>query len=113
MRDDCLFCRIVDGHLPADVVHREDGIVVFRDINPVAETHVLVVPEEHIADLRELEPSQADLWMRLTRVATAVATRLGHEAGYRFYVSAGPGGGQTVPHLHIHVLGGRMKRFPQ
>lgn len=113
MPEDCVFCRIVGGELPADVVHREPDLLVIRDINPVAATHVLVIPERHVADLRELEPGDADLWWRLTQTANTVAAKLGHAAGYRFFVSVGSGGGQTVPHLHVHVLGGGMTRLPQ
>ncbi|MGH7640911.1 MAG: HIT domain-containing protein [Candidatus Dormibacteria bacterium] len=108
----CLFCRIVAGELPADEVHREPGILAFKDIHPAAETHVLVVPERHIKDLRELRESDAGLWLRLTQVANQVAADLGHDRGYRFYVSVGEEGGQTVPHLHIHVLAGPMRRLP-
>lgn len=108
----CIFCRIVIGDLPADLVHRERGIIAFKDVRPAAETHVLVVPERHIEDLRQLQDEDAQLWMRLTQVANLVAQDLGHEQGYRFFVSVGPAGGQTVPHLHIHVLGGEMRRLP-
>jgi histidine triad (HIT) family protein len=109
---DCLFCRIVAGELPADEVHREDGILAFKDIHPVADTHILVIPERHIEDLRHLRAEDAGLWLRLTQVANEVAADLGHEDGYRFYVSVGSAGGQTVPHLHIHVMAGSMRRLP-
>jgi len=109
---DCLFCRIVAGELPSDQVHSEPGIIAFKDIHPVAETHILVVPEKHIEDLRQLQEEDAELWLRLAQVANEVAADLGHEQGYRFYVSVGPEGGQTVPHLHIHVLAGSMRRLP-
>ncbi len=113
MPQDCVFCRIVRGELPAEVVHREDGLLAIRDINPVARTHVLVIPDRHIADLRELSAGDADLWWQLTQAASRVAADLGHADGYRFFVSVGPGGGQTVFHLHVHVLGGAMTRLPQ
>jgi histidine triad (HIT) family protein len=112
MSSDCLFCRIVAGELPADVVHREQGILAFQDIHPVAETHVLVVPERHIDDLRQLRSEDAPLWLRLTQVANEVAADLGHDQGYRFYVNVGTAGGQTVPHLHVHVMAGSMHRLP-
>jgi histidine triad (HIT) family protein len=112
MGSDCLFCRIVAGELPADEVHREPGIIAFKDIHPVAETHVLVIPERHIEDLRQLQEEDAPLWLRLAQVANVVAADLGHEEGYRFYVSVGSAGGQTVPHLHIHVMAGSMRRLP-
>jgi len=112
MNSDCLFCRIVSGELPSDEVHREAGIIAFQDIHPVAETHVLVVPERHIEDLRHLRDQDASLWLRLTQVANEVAADLGHDQGYRFYVSVGQAGGQTVPHLHIHVMAGSMRRLP-
>ncbi|HVA22397.1 MAG TPA: HIT domain-containing protein [Candidatus Micrarchaeia archaeon] len=113
MPADCVFCRIVAGELPADILHREEGLIVIRDIKPAAATHVLVIPERHIQDLRALGGPDRELWWRLTGAATTVAGRLGHDDGYRFYVSVGPGGGQTVPHLHIHVLGGAVTRLPQ
>ena len=112
MTSDCLFCRIVAGELPADEVQREPGILAFKDIHPVAETHVLVIPERHIEDLRQLKEEAAPLWLRLRQVANEVAADLGHEDGYRFYVSVGSAGGQTVPHLHIHVMAGSMRRLP-
>lgn len=110
--EDCVFCRIVAGDLPANVILREDGILAFLDIHPAASTHALVIPERHIEDLRLLAPEDAPLWLRLTSAAHRVAAELGHEDGYRFYVSVGPGGGQTVPHLHVHVLAGEMRRLP-
>jgi len=103
----------VSGELPAEVVHREQGLVAIRDIHPVADTHVLVIPERHVADLRELTSADRDLWWRLTQAANRVAEQLGHSTGYRFFVSVGSGGGQTVFHLHVHVLGGAMTRLPQ
>ncbi|MGH7691426.1 MAG: HIT domain-containing protein [Candidatus Dormibacteria bacterium] len=112
MSSACLFCRIVAGELPADEVHREPGIIAFKDIHPVAETHVLVIPERHIGDLRRLQEGDAALWLRLTQVANQVAAELGHGEGYRFYVSVGEAGGQSVPHLHIHVMAGSMRRLP-
>ncbi|MGH7610604.1 MAG: HIT domain-containing protein [Candidatus Dormibacteria bacterium] len=112
MNADCIFCRIVVGELHSEQVHRERGIIAFKDIHPAASTHVLVVPERHIEDLRHLQEEDAGLWLRLTQVANLVAADLGHEAGYRFLVSVGPGGGQTVPHLHIHVLAGELRHLP-
>ena len=110
MPDDCVFRRIVAGELPANVVLREEGIIAFLDIHPAASTHALVVPERHIDDLRQMDDAQ--LWLRLTQAAHKVAEELGHAEGYRFYVSVGAGGGQTVPHLHVHVLAGEMRRLP-
>ncbi|NNM96018.1 MAG: HIT domain-containing protein [Candidatus Dormibacteraeota bacterium] len=112
MSEDCIFCRIVSGDLPAQVIHREEGLLAIMDIHPVAETHALVIPERHISDLRDLMPEDAGLWLRLTQAAHQVALDLGHAQGYRFYVSVGPGGGQSVPHLHIHVMAGAMRRLP-
>ncbi len=112
MAQECVFCRIIAGELPADFVYRGRGVVGFRDIHPVADTHVLVVPEIHIQDLRDLGEEHAGLWLTLAQVANQVARELGHADGYRFYVSVGAAGGQTVPHLHVHVLGGAMRRIP-
>lgn len=112
VNSECIFCRIVAGELPSDEVYREPGIIAFKDIHPVAETHVLVVPEKHIEDLRHLQEEDKELWFRISQVANAVALDLGHEQGYRFYVSVGSAGGQTVPHLHVHVMAGSMRRLP-
>jgi histidine triad (HIT) family protein len=113
MSDDCLFCKIAAGTIPATIVHSDDEIVAFRDINPQAPTHVLVIPREHIASAAEVTPAQDHLWGKLLHVAQSVADDEGEtQAGYRVVTNVGRNGGQTVPHLHLHVLAGRRMTWP-
>ncbi|TMD96601.1 MAG: histidine triad nucleotide-binding protein [Chloroflexi bacterium] len=113
MTDDCLFCRIAAGTIPATIVHSDDEVVAFRDINPQAPTHVLVVPREHIVSAAELTPAQDHLWGRLLHVAQSIADDEGQtDAGYRLVTNVGRNGGQTVPHLHLHLLAGRRMTWP-
>jgi histidine triad (HIT) family protein len=104
----CLFCQITSGEAPADVIHREDGIVAFRDISPRAPVHVLVTPERHVASAHQLTDDDADLLSACFRVARRVAESEGIADGYRVATNIGTGGGQAIPHLHFHVLGGRQ-----
>jgi histidine triad (HIT) family protein len=110
---DCLFCRIVDGEIPARFVHRDDQVVAFHDVNPQAPVHVLVVPVRHVASLRELTTIDGDLLAHIVQVIKQV-TREAHiaDSGYRTVVNTGADGGQTVDHLHLHVLGGRRMAWP-
>ena len=113
MTDDCLFCRIAAGTIPATIVHSDDEVVAFRDINPQAPTHVLVAPREHIVSAAELTPAQDHLWGRLLHVAQSIADDEGQtDAGYRLVTNVGRNGGQTVPHLHLHLLAGRRMTWP-
>ena len=113
MTDDCLFCRVAAGTIPATIVHSDDEVVAFRDINPQAPTHVLVVPREHIVSAAELTPAQDHLWGRLLHVAQSIADDEGQtDAGYRLVTNVGRNGGQTVPHLHLHLLAGRRMTWP-
>lgn len=108
---DCLFCRIAAGAVPAQVVRRADGLLAFRDINPQAPLHVLVIPEAHTASLAAT-PDTA-LLGRLLAFARDIAAAEGvAESGYRVVINTHADGGQTVPHLHLHVLGGRALRWP-
>jgi len=109
----CLFCRIAAGELPATIVHSDDEVVAFRDINPQAPTHVLVIPREHIGSAVELTPAQDHLWGQLLHVAQSIAEDEGAtEAGYRLVNNVGRYGGQTVHHLHRHLLAGRQMTWP-
>ncbi len=109
----CLFCRIVAGDVPAERVHEDDRVIAFRDISPKAPTHVLVIPRRHIASLDELTGADADLIGHLMVTAAAVARQTGVAAtGYRAVINTGADGGQSVGHLHLHVLGGRVLTWP-
>ena len=113
MSDDCLFCGIASGRVPATVVASDDEVVAFRDINPQAPLHVLVIPRQHITSAAELTPAHDALWGRLLHVAQAIAEENGYEeAGYRVLTNVGRHGGQTVGHLHIHLLAGRQMTWP-
>jgi histidine triad (HIT) family protein len=109
----CLFCKIVAGELPATIVRQDDTATAFRDINPQMATHVLVVPNDHIADTDELEPAHDELVGRLVRTAAAIARDEGVAAtGYRLVVNTGSDALNSVPHLHLHLLGGRRMGWP-
>ncbi|HEX4701284.1 MAG TPA: histidine triad nucleotide-binding protein [Pseudonocardiaceae bacterium] len=106
---DCLFCKIVAGDIPATVVHRTDRTLAFRDINPQATTHVLVVPVDHHEDALALATAEPDLLAELLSAGAAVAEADGiTESGYRFVFNTGPDAGRTVFHAHLHVLGGEQ-----
>lgn len=111
MSDSCLFCRIVRREIPADFVYESDAVLAFRDIGPKAPTHVLVIPKAHVPSLDALEDS--DLAAQLMLAAGHVARLSGVAAsGYRTVINTNDDGGQTVHHLHLHVLGGRSLTWP-
>jgi histidine triad (HIT) family protein len=111
--DDCIFCKIVAGEIPADLVYEDDAVIAFRDLNPQAPSHVLVIPRRHIATLNDLGPEDADIMGRLFLAAREIAAREGFaEAGYRTVVNCNEAGGQSVFHIHLHLLGGRMMHWP-
>lgn len=114
MRDpDCIFCKIIAREVPADFVYEDGDLVAFRDIHPVAPTHVLVVPKKHIASLADSGPEDEVLLGRLMLGVRRVAEVLGVvEQGYRTIINTGPGAGQSVFHLHIHLLSGRRFSWP-
>jgi histidine triad (HIT) family protein len=110
---DCLFCRIIAGEIPADVVHRDERLTAFRDIRPQAPTHVLIVPNEHLTSTNELTDAHAEMMGRIVQFAAELARREGLAAGgYRLVVNTGPNAGQSVGHIHLHVLGGRRLGWP-
>ena len=110
---DCLFCSIATGEIPGDVVARTDRALAFRDINPQAPTHVLVVPIEHYANVAELVRADDTLFAEVWRLACDVADSEGiAESGWRAVTNTGADGGQTVDHVHLHVLGGRHLTWP-
>ncbi len=112
MSADCLFCRMASGEIPVPKVHEDDLVFAIRDINPQAPTHVLVLPVAHIASAACLTDADAPLLARLFSVAREVAAADGLDGGWRLVGNIGPDGGQTVPHLHFHVLGGRQMHWP-
>ena len=109
--ENCLFCKIVAGTIPADFVHQDDRCLVIRDINPQAPTHVLVIPREHLDSLDDASQKDEGLLGHLLRVSARVANDLGKDA-YRTVINTGAGAGQSVFHLHVHVLGGRAMNWP-
>jgi histidine triad (HIT) family protein len=109
----CLFCKIVSGDIPGDFIHRDDKCVVIRDINPQAPTHVLVIPREHMESLDDASAGDEQLLGHLLRVAARIANQEGlGESGYRTVINTGAGAGQSVFHIHVHVLGGRGLAWP-
>jgi len=111
--ESCLFCKIVAGTIPADLVYQDDRSVVIRDINPQSPTHVLVIPREHIESLNDATQKDEAVLGHLLRIAARVANDMGHEeSGYRAVINTGAGAGQSVFHLHVHVLGGRPMNWP-
>ena len=110
---DCLFCGIAAGSIDATRVHEDDQVVAFRDINPQAPTHILVIPREHIASAARVDDAHDGVWARLLHVAQDLARREQvDQAGYRIVTNVGRAGGQTVDHLHLHLLGGRSMTWP-
>jgi histidine triad (HIT) family protein len=105
---ECIFCKIVAGQIPADVVFQDKDFIAFRDIHPQSPKHILIVPKAHIASVAEVSSKQQSLMGRLLLVAKEVAEKEGIAAsGYRVTINCGPDGGQLVSHLHLHLLGGR------
>jgi histidine triad (HIT) family protein len=110
---DCLFCKIVAGDIPADVVLDRGNVLAFRDINPQAPTHILLIPKSHVKDVSELQPDHGPLLLELIVAANELARSEGiAESGYRVVANVGPDAGQTVFHLHMHLLGGRQMGWP-
>lgn len=111
--DSCLFCRIVTGEIPATKVFEDDDLIAFRDINPQAPMHVLVIPKVHIATVNDLTPAHEALVGAMVRCAAQVAKDHGFDAtGYRTVFNCNAAAGQTVFHIHLHVLGGRTLAWP-
>lgn len=111
--NDCIFCRIANGDLDAKIVDEEDGWVAFRDLDPKAPVHILIVPREHIATINELEDRHEPLLGAMVRGAARVAAAHGiAEDGYRLVLNTNAGAGQSVFHVHLHLLGGRAMRWP-
>jgi histidine triad (HIT) family protein len=110
---DCLFCKIVAGDIAADIVHRDDLVVAFRDISPVAPTHLLLIPVEHVLSAASLDEQHGSTLGRLFAVAARIARDEGvADAGFRVVTNSGAAAGQSVHHLHFHLLGGRSLAWP-
>jgi histidine triad (HIT) family protein len=109
---DCLFCRMVRGEIPVKKVFEDADTFVFEDINPQAPTHVLVIPKKHIIDVKEAKPDDAETIGKMHLVAAKIARDRNIENGYRTVFNVGPGAGQSVFHLHLHLLGGRPLGWP-
>ncbi|HVA66528.1 MAG TPA: histidine triad nucleotide-binding protein [Elusimicrobiota bacterium] len=109
---DCLFCKIIQRSISAKLVFEDGDAVAFEDINPQAPTHVLIVPKKHIPGLADTSDEDVELLGRLQRTAAALAARLGLSGGFRLVANNGRGAGQTVDHLHYHLLGGRAMKWP-
>jgi histidine triad (HIT) family protein len=108
MAEQCIFCRIVAGEVPSDIVYQDEDFLAFRDISHQAPTHVLIIPKIHITSLAQLTEEQQELAGRLIIIAKKLAKKEGiAKRGYRLVINCGPEGGQLVPHLHLHLIGGR------
>lgn len=113
MASDCLFCRILEGEIPSEKVFEDEQVFAFRDISPQAPTHILVIPRKHITSLNELDDSDAPLMGRLVAAGAEIARQKGLSGqGYRCVINTGEHGGQSVHHIHLHLLGGRSLSWP-
>ena len=109
---DCIFCKIANKEIESDIVYEDDRVVAFNDINPHAPVHVLVIPKKHIVGVAEARDKDAELMGHLQLVAAMLAKEKGIAEGYRIVVNSGPLAGQSVMHLHYHLLGGRRLNWP-
>jgi histidine triad (HIT) family protein len=113
MDSSCLFCRIAAREIPADVVRESEGVVAFRDVNPQAPTHILLIPKEHVTSVAELSDHHAEVLAEIMQAAAHLARADGiADSGWRLVTNVGPDAGQTVFHLHFHLLGGRAMGWP-
>ena len=113
MADDCIFCKIVQGKLPAKIAFQNDELIAFHDINPAAPTHILIIPRQHIASTAEITDQSGPLVGRMVLAAAQLAREQNIEkSGYRIVTNTGPDAGQSVHHLHLHLLGGRHMAWP-
>lgn len=113
MTDDCLFCKIIAHDIPSDIVHEDDLVVAINDINPVAPVHQLLMPRRHVESAADVAEGDGELLGRLFSVAAELARHAGLPGrGYRLVTNVGADGGQSVPHLHLHLLGGRRFDWP-
>jgi histidine triad (HIT) family protein len=109
---DCVFCKIVAGEIPSDILYQDEEVIAFHDINPIAPTHLLIVSKKHIPSLLHLTDAETPLIGHMTKIANQLAREHGvAESGYRLVINCGKEGGQVVPHLHMHLLGGRVLKW--
>ena len=105
---DCIFCQIVAGKVPSEILYQNEEVIAFRDINPQSPTHLVIIPKRHIPSLTHLSEAESSLIGRMVNIANQLAREEGiSESGYRLVINCGEQGGQLVPHLHMHLLGGR------
>jgi len=110
---DCIFCKIIAGEIPSEKLYADEQVTAFRDINPVAPTHILIVPNRHIASNNEVTSEDEALVGHLFTTARQLAEQEGiDQSGYRLIINTGPDGGQIVYHLHLHLIGGHKMRYP-
>ena len=110
---DCLFCKIIDGEIPGDIVYENDNVLAFKDINPIAPVHILVIPKEHIATLNDLEEKHTQTMGELFLAAKKIASEKGFsESGYRTVFNCNKDAQQTVFHIHLHLIAGRQMSWP-
>jgi histidine triad (HIT) family protein len=113
MANDCIFCQIAAGRIPVELLYNDEMVIAFRDINPVAPQHILIVPRAHVPTLMDLTVEHEATMARVMMAAAAVAQQLGFaESGFRLALNSGPDANQVVPHLHFHLLGGRHFGWP-
>ena len=109
----CIFCKIIAGEIPAKIIYQDEAVAAFADNNPQAPTHILIVPKKHIADLNELEPQDSELIAKLSLTAKRLAKEAQiADSGYRLVLNCNADGGQSVFHIHMHLLGGRAMQWP-
>lgn len=109
---DCIFCKIVNGEIPSNKVYEDEKILAFKDLEPQAPVHILIIPKEHIASANDLNEKNSDVIGRIFLVAKKIAKENNLESGYRIVNNCGTDGGQSVNHLHFHLLGGRSMKWP-
>jgi histidine triad (HIT) family protein len=110
---ECIFCKIVAGQAPSEMLYQDEQVTAFRDIHPVAPTHVLIIPNQHVASVNDLTPEDEQVVGRMFSIARMLAEQEGiHQSGYRLIVNTGPHSGQLVFHLHLHLIGGQRMRYP-
>lgn len=113
MTEDCIFCKIVAGEMPSDQVYKDDLVTAFRDIHPLAPTHILIIPNEHIVNTNDLTAKHSEMAARMLTLVPTIAKQEGVvDDGYRLIMNAGRDGNQVVMHMHLHLLGGHRMKHP-